>query len=81
MLVGARLGVSKLRPELRKFGLQGRNLLLEEGDLALLKAEVGLNRRGGERTNLGRQARLLVHDATLPTGSPSGLPYLNDYIQ
>lgn len=65
MLVGACLGVGQLLSKLPQFGLQGHNLLLQGGDMLVLKGEVGLNRWGGRRPNLGRQTRLLVHEMIL----------------
>jgi len=66
VLVGSRLRVGELQSELRHLTRQGRDLLVENGDLALLKGELGLHRRVSGGANLGRQTRLVVHAAILP---------------
>ncbi len=47
MLVGPRQGVGELELHLAEFGVQGRDLLVKQADLALLKREVGLDHRSG----------------------------------
>jgi hypothetical protein len=79
VLVGACLGIGELQPNLPQFGLQGRDLLLQQGDLAFLKGEITLGQRRERSTNLGGQTRLLVHADDSITGSLRGLPHVNDY--
>ncbi len=74
MLVGPREGVGELEPKRAEFGVQGRDLLVEPADLALLKREVGLDHRSGGGAYLKRQTWLLVHEPILPLTRPAVHP-------
>jgi hypothetical protein len=74
VLVGARLRLGEVKPELGQLTFQGPDLLPKYGNLAVLKGEIGRDRRRQSGPNLGRQRPVLVHRGILASARLSAYP-------
>jgi hypothetical protein len=74
VLLGTRLSIGELEPELREFNFHGREVFLKPSDLGILKGDIRLDRRRERGAHLCRQTRLLVHNEILALAGLSPYP-------